>query len=105
MLERRGVTPTEDESPEPGAVDTDRRILTRMRPSASISDSACIGSRPSSEMTSPSTSIAEISAAIPPGNCSFIRTVAARYSKRNKSRVYLQSRIHQPTKQNNLREN
>lgn len=90
MLDRRaGVNPTDDDNPDSGADDTDRRIRTRTLPSASISDSAWIGSRPSSEMTSPSTSILAMAAATGPGNCSWIKRVAARYSKRKSSKVYL----------------
>lgn len=75
---------------ESGAEEIDRRIRTLMRPWVSVSDCVCSGtSWPSREITSPSTSILVMDAAVSPGNSVLIKRVAALYSNRNNSRVYL----------------
>lgn len=79
----------DDDNAVSGADEVERRIRTRMRPFPSISDSVQIGSRPSSDMTSPSTSNLVMVAAVDPGNWFLISRVAALYSKRNSSSVYL----------------
>nr|GMC49672.1 hypothetical protein PanWU01x14_048850 [Ipomoea batatas] len=58
----------EDENPDSGADDVDRRIRTRMWPLTSISDSVQSGPRPSRDMTSLSTANFVMEAAISPGN-------------------------------------
>lgn len=84
----------EDDKAESGAEDVDRLMRTRMRPLPSVSDSVRSGSLPSSEMTSSSSSILEMVAAVGPGNWALIRRVAALYSKRKSRSVYLQTRIY-----------
>lgn len=86
-----GVMPMEGDTSV--AEEVERRMRTRMvRPLASSSVSVRSGSRPSSEITSLSTSNFEMEAAVAPGNWVWIRRVAARYSKRKSKSVYL--RIH-----------
>lgn len=58
----------DDDNAESGADDVDRLIRTRICPFPSISDSVHSGSRPSSEITSPSISNLVIEAAVDPGN-------------------------------------
>ena len=83
----------EDDKAESGADDVDRLMRTRIRPLPSASDSARSGSLPSREMTSPSSSILEIVAAVGPGNWVLIRRVAALYSNSKSRSVYLQTQI------------
>lgn len=65
-------------------------MRTRMvRPLGSISDSVRRGSRPSREITSSSSSNLDMAAAAEPGNCAWIRRVAALYSNRKSKSVYL----------------
>lgn len=89
-----GVRHMEDDRAESGAEDVDRLMRTRMRPLPSVSDSVRSGSLPSSEMTSSSSSILEMVAAVGPGNWALIRRVAALYSKRKSRSVYLQTQIY-----------
>lgn len=89
-FEALGVKQMEDDKAESGADDVDRLILTRMRPLPSVSDSVLSGSRPSRDITSLSSSNLAMEAAAGPGNCVWIKTVAALYSKRNSKSVYLQ---------------
>lgn len=89
-LDALGVMPTVEDRAESGADEVDRRMRTRIRPLLSTSDSVHIGSRPSSEMTSPSSSIFAMEAAVGPGNWFRMSWVAALYSNRKRRRVYLQ---------------
>lgn len=91
-----------DERAESGADDVDRRIRTRIRPLPSMSDSVQSGSRPSSEITSPSISNLDMEAAAVPGNWSLINMMAALYSNRKRRRVYLQKEVNQKL-QNQMR--
>lgn len=95
-----GVRHMEDDIAESGADDVDRRIRTRMRPLPSVSDSVLIGSRPSRDMTSLSSSNLVMEAAAAPGNCVWIKTVAALYSNRKSKSVYLQRK--KPKRQENV---
>lgn len=101
-LDALGVMPMDDDKAESGAEDVDRLIRTRIRPLPSISDSVRTGSRPSSDMTSPSISNFDMEAAVEPGNWFLISRVAALYSNRKSSRVYLQQRHNLHDKQLHL---
>lgn len=89
-FEALGVRQREDDRAESGAEDVERLMRTRMRPLPSVSDSVLRGSRPSREITSLSSSNLVMEAALGPGNCVWIRSVAALYSNRNSKSVYLQ---------------
>lgn len=91
-LEGLGVMPMDEfDIADSGAEEIERRIRTQMRPWLSVSDSVRSGtSWPSREMTSPSSSILVMEAAVGPGNWVLIKSVAALYSNRKRSRVYLQ---------------
>lgn len=89
-FEGLGVRQMEDDRADSGAEEVDLRMRTRIRPLPSVSDSVRSGSLPSREMTSLSSSILVMEAAVGPGNWVLIRRVAALYSKRKSKRVYLQ---------------
>lgn len=90
-FEGLGVRHMEDDRAESGADDVDLLMRTRRSPFPSVSDSVRSGSLPSREMTSLSSSILEMEAALGPGNWVLIRRVAALYSKRKSKSVYLQT--------------
>lgn len=89
-----GVIPMEGDRVDwSAAEDVDRRMRTRkVRPLASTSDSVTMGSRPSSDITSLSSSNLDMEAATVPGNWFWMRRVAALYSKRKSKSVYLRRR-------------
>lgn len=79
----------DDRAEEPGSDDVERRMRTRIRPLSSVSDSVQSGFRPSKEITSSSISNFVMAAAVGPGNCVWMSSVAALYSKRKSKSVYL----------------